>query len=121
MTRIVDHIDQSTIVQDRISNFAEKYKPILTNNEYDFLTEPCQKIWNFYMLPKLQKLNEINEIIEIIRTENTQIDEDILIEGQPIVFGPVFHTSGIPGILHYIMESALSLIPRIVKDLFDFT
>ena len=44
MTRIVDHIDQSTIVQDRISNFAEKYKPILTNNEYDFLTEPCQKI-----------------------------------------------------------------------------
>ena len=73
------------------------------------------------MLPKLQKLNEINEIIEITRTENTQIDEDILIEGQPTVFGPVFHTRGIPGILHYIMEPALSLIPHIVKDLFDFT
>ena len=73
------------------------------------------------MLSKLHKSKEISEIIEIKRTEYIQIDEDISIEGRPILAGPVFHTSGISKILHCIMEPALSLIPHIVKDSFDFT
>ena len=72
------------------------------------------------MLPKLHKSKEINKIIEIKHTEYIQIDEDILIESQPIVAGPVFHLSRISEILHCIMEPALSLIPHIVKDSFDF-
>ena len=45
------------------------------------------------MLPKLHKSKEIlNEIIEIKRTEYIEIDEDILIEGRPIIAGPVFHS-----------------------------
>ena len=60
------------------------------------------------MLPKSNKSKEINEIIEIKRTEYIQIDEDVLIEGRPIVAGPVFHTRGISEILHCIMEPALS-------------
>ena len=71
------------------------------------------------MLPKLHKSKKINEIIEIKRTEYIQIDEDIV--AGPIVAGPVFHASGISEILHGIMEPALSLIPHIVKDSFDFT
>ena len=47
------------------------------------------------MLPKLHKSKEINEIIQRKHTEYIQIDDDILIEGRPIVAGPVFHTSGI--------------------------
>ena len=70
------------------------------------------------MLSKLHKSKEISEIIEIKRTEYIQID--ISIEGRPILAGPVFHTSGISKILHCIMEPALSLIPHIVKDSFDF-
>ena len=103
-----------------VNKFAEKYKSILTNNEYDFLTKRCHKISNFYVVPKLYKSKEINEIIEIKRTEYIQIDEDIIIEGRPIVAGPFFHTSGISEILNCIMEPALSLIPHIVKDSFDF-
>ena len=72
------------------------------------------------MLPKLHKSKEINEIIEIKRTGYIQIDEDILIQGRPIVAGPVFHTSGISEILHCIMEPVLSSIPHIVR-LFDLT
>ena len=34
--------DLSTIAQDIISKFAEKYKLILTNNEYEILTKRCQ-------------------------------------------------------------------------------
>ena len=73
------------------------------------------------MLSILHKSNQINEIIEIKHTEYIQIDEDILVEGRPIVAGPVFHTIGISETLHCIMEPALSLIPHIVKDLFYFT
>ena len=115
----LDNNDPSTIVQDKVNKVAEKYKSILTNNKYDFLTKWCPKIWNFYMLTKLHKSKEINEIIEIKLTEYIQIDEDILKEGRPIVAGPVFHTSGISEILHSIMEPALSLIQHIVKDSFD--
>ena len=116
----LDNNDPSTIVQDRVNKFAEKYKSILTNNEYVFLTKPCHKISNFYMLPKLHKSKEINEIIQRKRTEYIQIDEDILIERRPIVAGPVFHTNGLSEILHCIMKPALSLILHIVKDSFDF-
>ena len=100
----LDNNHSPTIVQDRVNKFAEKYKSILTNNEYVFLTKRCHKISNFYMLPKLHKSKEINEIIQKKRTEYIQIDEDILIEGRPIVAGPVFHTSGISEILHCTME-----------------
>ena len=117
----LDNNDPSTIFQDRVNKFAENYKSILANNEYDFLTKRCHKISNFYMLPKLHKSKKINGIIEIKRTEYIQIDEDISVEGRPIVAGPVFHTSRKSEILHCIMEPALSLIPHIVKDSFDFT
>ena len=117
----LDNNDPSTTFQDRVHKFAEKYKSVLTNNEYDFLTKRCQKISNFYMLPKLHKTKEIKEIIEKKPSEYIQTDEDILTEGRPIVAGPVFHTSGISKILHYIIETALSLIPHIVKDSFDVT
>ena len=117
----LDNNDPSTIFQDRVNKFDEKYKSILTNNEYDFLNKRCHQISNFYMLPKLYKSKKINEIIEIKRTECIQIDEDISVKGRPIVAGPVFHTSGISEFLHCIMEPALSLIPHIVKGSFDFT
>ena len=111
----------STFFQERVNKSAKKYKSILTNNEYDFLTKHCHKISNFHMLPKLHKSKEINEIIEIKRTEYINIDEDVLIEDQPIVDGPVFHTSGKSKILHYITEPAITLTPHIVKDSFYFT
>ena len=61
----LDNNDPSTIVQDRVNKFAEKYKSILTNNEYVSLTKRCHKISNFYMLPKLHKSKERNEMYEI--------------------------------------------------------
>ena len=39
----LDNNDPSTTVQDRVNKFAEKYKSILTNNEYEFLTKRCRK------------------------------------------------------------------------------
>ena len=75
----VDNNDPSTIVQDRVNKFAEKYKSILINNEYDFPTKLFHKISNFCMLSKLHKSKEINKIIKITRAESFQIDEDILI------------------------------------------
>ena len=111
-----DNNDQSTTVQDRVNKCSEKYKSILTNHKYDFLTKRSHKI----PCPKLYKSKEVSEIIEIKRTKYIQIDEDILIEGWPIVAGLAFHTFGISEILHCTMERVLSLIPHIVKDSFDF-
>ena len=67
------------------------------------------------MLPKLHKSKRINEIIKEKQTEYIHINENILVEGRPIVAGPVYHTSGISEILHIIMEPSLTLISHIAK------
>ena len=46
--------DLSTIAQDIINKFAEKYKLILTNNEHEILTKRCQILTYF-------KSKEINK------------------------------------------------------------
>ena len=97
-----------TIAQARVNKIAKKYKFILKNNQYDFLTKRCHKISNFYMLPKLHKLKVINKIIEIKRyrlywkdwkTIAGWLTDSWAIEGWPVVVGPVSHTSGIGKII----------------------
>ena len=44
----LDNNNPFTIVQDRVNKFAEKYKLILTNNEYEFLTK---RRHNFFLAP----------------------------------------------------------------------
>ena len=48
------------------------------------------------------------------------IEEKTVAEACPIVAGPVYHVSGIPEILHIIMELSLAMISHIAKDSFDF-
>ena len=57
----LDNNDLSTIVEDRVNKFAEKYKSVITNKEYEFLTKHWHNISNFYMLPKLHRSKEINK------------------------------------------------------------
>ena len=56
--------DPSLTVNKKIINYANKYRSILTNNEYEYLINRNYKISNFYMNPKLHKSKELNEIIE---------------------------------------------------------
>ena len=57
--------DPSLIVNEKIINYANKYRSILTDNEYEYLTNRNYKISNCYMNPKLHKSKELNGIIEI--------------------------------------------------------
>ena len=56
--------DPSLIVNEKIINYPNKYRSILTDNEYEYLINRNYKISNFYMNPKLHKSKELNEIIE---------------------------------------------------------
>ena len=98
-----------------VNKFAEKYKSILTNNEYQFLTKRCHKISNFYMLRKLHKSKHIND--RNYRNKTYRVYSN----GRPVVAGPLFHKSGISKILHSFLKPALPLIPHIVKHSLDFT
>ena len=55
--------DPSLIVNEKIINYANKYRSILTDNEYEYLINRNYKISNFYMDPKLYKSKELIEII----------------------------------------------------------
>ena len=108
------------LVKAEVENFANKYKEILTNNEYRYLTADDHKLSNFYMLPKLHKNTELNGIITRSNAEYLQVKLSSKIEGRPISSGPAYHTKGNSIILHHILQPALERIDHILKDTFDF-
>ena len=117
---MLNDTDPSNIVQQLVTQFADKYKSMLTLKEYNYLTKRKHKISNLYMLPKLRKSKRINEIRQKQQCEYINIEENIIVEALPIVVGPVYHTSSISEILHIIMEPSLAMISHIAKDSFDF-
>ena len=104
---MLNDTDPSNIVQQRVTQFTDKYKPMLTLKEYKYLTKRKHKISNLCMLPKLQKSKEINEIIQKQQCEYINIEENIIVEACFIVVGPVYHTSDISEIFNIIMEPSL--------------
>ena len=72
------------------------------------------------MNPILHKSKELNGIIENQNSENINITKNLQIEGQTIVAGPVYYTSGISKMLHLILKPSLSFISHVLKDSFDF-
>ena len=106
----------SLIVNEKIINYAKKYRSILTDNEYEYLINRNYKISNFYVNPKSNKSKELYEIIENKNSECISITQNLQIEGRPIVAGPVYYTSGISQMLHLFLEPSLSFIPPILTD-----
>ena len=52
---LVNALDSSPLLKNRIIAYDKKYKNLLTENEYKSLTQKTYKISNFYMLSKLHK------------------------------------------------------------------
>ena len=92
---MLNDTDPPNIAQHRVKQFPDKYKPMLTLKEYNFLTKKKHKISNLYMLPKLHKSKRINQITQKQQCEYVNIEEKIIVEAHSIVSGPVYHTSGI--------------------------
>ena len=118
--RMLNDTDPSNIVQQRVTQFSDKYKSMLTLKEYNYLTKRKHEISDFYMLPKLHKSKRINEIVQKQQCEYINIEENIIVKAHPIVADTVYHTSSISEILHIIMEPSLAMISHIAKDSFDF-
>ena len=93
---------------------------MLTPKEYEYLIIREHKMSNFYMLPKLHKNAELNNILKNSDSEYLQIKLTSPIEGRPIMSGPVYYTSGISKILHFIKQPCLEKVKHILKDTFDF-
>ena len=103
-------------MNEKIINYTNKYRSILTDNEYEYLINRNYKISNCYRNHKLHKCKELNEKIENQNSEYINITKNLQIEGQPIVARPVYYTSGIYQMLHIMLEPFLSFIPHILKD-----
>ena len=82
--------DPSDLVHSRVTDFANKYKPMLTANEYNHLIHTSYKMSNIYMLPKLHKSRRVDEIILEKQTEYIHVkDETINLDGHPSTLDPV--------------------------------
>ena len=117
---MLNDTDPSNTVQQRIAEVADKYKPMLTLKEDNYLTKRIHKISNLYIPPKLHKSKQINEIIQTQQCQYINTEENVIIKDRPIVAGPDYHTSAKSEIPHIIMEPSLAMISHIVKDSFDF-
>ena len=110
----------SNLVYEKVVDFANTHKNILTKKEYQFLTEKKYRTANFYTLPKLHKSAKVNHLLQDGEEYIHIKDFTDSIEGRPIVGGPVSHTSGISEMIHIITKPIISHIPHILRDTFDF-
>ena len=118
--RCLFETDPLLIVDEKIIYYANQYRSISTDNEYEYLINRNYKISTFYMNPKLHKPKELNEITENQNSEYINITENLQIEGQPVVAGAVYYTSGISKMLHLMLEPSFPFTPHLLKDSFDF-
>ena len=81
-------------MNEKIINYANKYRSILTDNEYEYLINRNYKICNFYMNLKLHKSKELKEIIENQNSEYINITKNLQIESQQFA-RTLYSTSGI--------------------------
>ena len=116
----VKSYDPSNIVQQRVTQFPDKDKSMLTIKEYNYLSKRKRKISNLYMLPKLHKSKRINKIRKKEQCEYINVEKNIIVEANLIVIGPVYHTSGLLETLHIITKPSLTMISNIAKDSFYF-
>ena len=110
----------SNVVNREVLEFANRHRGILTAKEYQFLTKKEYKMANFYSLPKLHKSARINEMLKEGEEYIHVQDFAGVIEGRPIVGGPISHTSGISQMIDIITKPIIAHIPHILKDSFDF-
>ena len=118
--RRLGKVDPSNTVLSEVVAFANRYRRILTNKEYQFLTKADYKMANFYSLPKLHKSVDVNEILKHGGEYVHVPDFTPIIEGRPIVGGPAFYTSGISEMIDQILKPIISHIPHILRDSFDY-
>ena len=70
------------IVNEIIINYANEYRKILTDNEYEYLCNRSYKISNFYMNSKLRKFKELDK--KKIKSQNSEyinITENLQVKG----------------------------------------
>ena len=77
--RILNDANHSNIVQQRVTQFADKFKSMLTLKEYNYLTKKKHKITNLYILPKLHNNKRINEIIQKEKCVYINVEENIIV------------------------------------------
>ena len=113
-------VDPSKNVLKDVRNFAKHYEETLTKKEYLCLTKKEYKMANFYTTPKLHKSTHVNKKLEegLEYVHLTNFEE--IIEGRPIVGGPIYYTSGISDMIDKILKPIISHIPHILRDSFDF-
>ena len=83
------------MINEKVIICANKYRNISPDNEHLYFIDLNYEISSFYMNPKLHKSQELNKIIKNQNSEYKNVTENLQIEGQPIVAGPVYYTSGI--------------------------
>ena len=118
--RSLGNNDPSNIVMTDVINFANNYRDVLTEKEYEFLTKKKYRMANFYTLPKLHKSTLVNNMLQSGSEYVHSPDFQDIVEGRPIVGGPAFHTSGISEMINIILNPIIAHIPWILKDSFDF-
>ena len=118
--RPLGRTDPSRTVLNDVKNFARQYKNVLTEKEYQFLTNNEYKMAHFYMLPKLHKSPIINDTLKEGSEYIHLTDFEEQVEGRPIVGGPAFFTSGISKMIDIILKPIITYIPWILRDSFDF-
>ena len=96
--------DPSKTDKIKYSKFLKKYKDLLTEKEFDYLTNFEMKLSNFYGLPKVHKSDKIKSACEQCNSNYVQVENVDDLALRPIVAGAACQTHRLSNLIDILLR-----------------
>ena len=104
----------------KIKALITKYKPLLTDSEYKYLSHNYFETSNFYGCPKIHKLEILHKAVKEQNKELITILEPKDLKLRPIVRGPTCPTRRSSNFLELILKPLSKHVKSNIKDNIEF-
>ena len=97
-----------------------KYKPLLTNSEYKYLSHNYFETSNFYGRPKIHKSEILHKAIKEQNKELITISEPKDLKLRPIIGGPKCQTRILSNFLDLVLQPLTKHVKSNIRDNMEF-
>ena len=103
-----------------LKQLCRKYRHLLQEKEFDYLTNFEMRTSNFYGLPKIHKSNSIKTAIEEQNQTYISTGEPTDLKLRPIVAGPACPTHRLSNFIDILLKDLCQRVPSYIRDSLDF-
>ena len=112
--------DPSKTDKIKYSKFLKKYRDLLTETEFDYLTNFETKLSKLYGLPKVHKSTKIKNACEQYNSNYVQVENVDDLALKPIVAGPACQTHRLSNLIDILLRPLTKTVKSYLRDTTDF-